>query len=99
MKECERRSEASKHTKKERDRRSEERTLFEELSRYYELEGGKDKERNKYGITWERPSLMKESKLGCVLLMRTIHLPAFPSVLEDLKFRYPPPGLSTDSAS
>ena len=47
---------SSERAKKEQRRRDGERTLFEELSRYYQL----DSESRQ--VEWERPSLLKEGK-------------------------------------
>ena len=47
---------SSERAKKEQRRRDRERSLFEELSRYYQLDS--DSRR----VEWERPSLLKEGK-------------------------------------
>ena len=67
---------ATRHAELERRRRREERALFEELSRYYELPLRQKK--------WRRPELLKKGKHQSSLTKPTYHSPAFLSVLRDL---------------
>ena len=61
--------------------------LFRALSRYYRLKQGKS--------VWKRTGLLKEGKHGndCPSHKR-FHSHVLSSVLEDLKFRHPPPELT-----
>lgn len=100
--------EVSTHAQRERESRTAERTLFEELSRYYRLgiDGGEDgsvgggedgDEDGEQWTTWRRPSLLKEGKHSLINhLTGSFWLTCTPLVLEDLQVRYPPPELSTD---
>ena len=47
---------SSERAQKEQRRRDRERALFEQLSRYYQLDSGSGR------MVWERPSLLKEGK-------------------------------------
>lgn len=82
----------SKRTKVERGRRKGERELLAELSRYYVAHKVK---RGGGMKNWDRPTLLKEGKFApdlSLFLRHSTHLISL-LVLEDLKVRYPPPGL------
>ena len=67
---------ASEGARKERERRSAERGLFQKLSRYYPREKG----------VWTRPQLLSNGKHGRFdTLKKTLHLPTLSSVVRDLE--------------
>ena len=80
------------------NKRNEERRLFGELSRYYRLEEGDQDhgDEDEVVMGWERRHLLMEGQLNLITL-KTFHLPVFLSVLEDLKVRHPPQGISNNS--
>lgn len=87
-------------TVRERERRDQERAIFEEVSRYYPLPENGNNGEGKSKSRWDRSALWKECKSRPCHPPHSLHsnLPAFLSVLDDLRLRHPPPELVSNSA-